>query len=272
MITETREVAVLEQPQVEQRVLRPEGPEDERAPSAPARSTPGTSTLGDAMRALARDRRDAVEEQRQARRHQRHADEVEGLRRLRVVLRQRDARRRSRATTPIGTLIRKIQCQLATCDQPAAEDRARRSGRAASARRGSPSAGPSGAGPAARVMIVMPSGISMPPPRPCRTRKPISIVESTSPSRTARSRAVNSAIASHVEALGAEPVGGPAGQRDDRGEGERVAGDGPGDGGVRQRRVGSSPKTVWKRRQRDVDDGDVEDRHDRARGRRRRRP
>ena len=28
-------------------------------------------------------------------------------------------------------------------------------------------------GPAARVMIVMPSGISMPPPRPCRTRKPI---------------------------------------------------------------------------------------------------
>ena len=30
-------------------------------------------------------------------------------------------------------------------------------------------------GPAARVMIVMPSGISMPPPRPWSTRKVISI-------------------------------------------------------------------------------------------------
>ncbi len=29
-------------------------------------------------------------------------------------------------------------------------------------------------GPAALVMIVMPSGISMPPPSPCRTRKPMS--------------------------------------------------------------------------------------------------
>ncbi len=30
-------------------------------------------------------------------------------------------------------------------------------------------------GPAARVMIVMPSGISMPPPRPWRTRNAVSI-------------------------------------------------------------------------------------------------
>ncbi len=29
-------------------------------------------------------------------------------------------------------------------------------------------------GPAARVMIAMPTGISMPPPRPCRTRKVMS--------------------------------------------------------------------------------------------------
>ena len=42
-------------------------------------------------------------------------------------------------------------------------------------------------GPAARVMIVMPSGISMPPPRPCSTRKPISapmlqaVAQSTDP-------------------------------------------------------------------------------------------
>ena len=30
-------------------------------------------------------------------------------------------------------------------------------------------------GPAARVMMVMPRGMSMPPPRPCSTRKPMSI-------------------------------------------------------------------------------------------------
>ena len=33
---------------------------------------------------------------------------------------------------------------------------------------------PTRCGPAARVRIVMPSGISMPPPKPCRTRKKIS--------------------------------------------------------------------------------------------------
>ncbi len=37
------------------------------------------------------------------------------------------------------------------------------------------SRGPSAIGPAARVMIVMPSGMSMPPPRPWRTRKATSI-------------------------------------------------------------------------------------------------
>ena len=44
------------------------------------------------------------------------------------------------------------------------------------------------AGPAARVMIVMPSGMSMPPPSPCRKRKPMSmpielaVAHSTEPS------------------------------------------------------------------------------------------
>ena len=73
---------------------------------------------------------------------------------------------------PIGTLMRKIQCQLATSmSQPP---------------RMGPKIGPSSigtpriamsrpirAGPAARVMIVMPSGMSMPPPSPCSTRKPM---------------------------------------------------------------------------------------------------
>ena len=33
---------------------------------------------------------------------------------------------------------------------------------------------PTRCGPAARVRIVMPAGMSMPPPRPCSTRKAIS--------------------------------------------------------------------------------------------------
>ena len=90
------------------------------------------------------------------------------------------------ATRPIGALIRKIQCQLATwISQPPMIG---------------PRIGPSSIGtpriaisrpirwgPAARVMIVMPSGISMPPPRPCRTRKPIrapmlqAVAQSTEP-------------------------------------------------------------------------------------------
>jgi hypothetical protein len=71
-------------------------------------------------------------------------------------------------------LIRKIQCQDATSiSQPP---------------RIGPKMGPSSmgtpriamrrpirAGPAARVMIVMPRGISIPPPSPCSTRKPMSI-------------------------------------------------------------------------------------------------
>ena len=80
----------------------------------------------------------------------------------------------ARATTPIGRLMRKIQCQLKwSMSQPP---------------RIGPKIGPSSIGmprtamsrpirfgPAARVMIVMPSGMSMPPPRPCRTRKATSI-------------------------------------------------------------------------------------------------
>ena len=62
----------------------------------------------------------------------------------------------------------------------------------------------------------------------------------------------------HVQALGAEAVGGPAGERDHGGERQRVAG---------RRPTGSSTATCRTRARacdRDVDDGHVEDRHDRA--------
>ena len=113
-------------------------------------------------------------------------------------------------------------------------------------------------GPAARVMIVMPSGISMPPPRPCSTRKAMSI------SMLRRGRAQHRAGGEqhhreHVEPLGAEPVGGPAGQRDHRGERQRVAGHRPGD-----LRPGVASNSLLEGRLRDADHGDVEDRHDRA--------
>ncbi len=83
----------------------------------------------------------------------------------------------TRATAPIGTLIKKIQCQLAaSINHPP---------------RIGPLIGPSNigtprtamtrpirSGPAARVMIVIPSGMSMPPPRPCNTRNAMSVVMS----------------------------------------------------------------------------------------------
>ena len=77
------------------------------------------------------------------------------------------------ATMPTGTLIRKIQCQLAT----SISHPPRIGPRIGPSSIGTPRIAirrPIRCGPAARVMIVMPSGISMPPPRPCSTRKPIS--------------------------------------------------------------------------------------------------
>ena len=89
---------------------------------------------------------------------------------------------------PIGRLIRKIQCQLSDVDQPAAEDRADDRAEQHRDAEDGHHAGRSRSGPAARVMIVMPSGISMPPPRPCRTRKAISDLDAARPWRTAPSR------------------------------------------------------------------------------------
>ena len=80
----------------------------------------------------------------------------------------------SSAPRPIGTLIRKIQCQLATSiSQPP-----RIGPKIGPSSMGTPSTAitrPTRSGPAARVMIVMPTGISMPPPSPWSTRKTVSI-------------------------------------------------------------------------------------------------
>src|SRR5690349_21978570 len=77
------------------------------------------------------------------------------------------------ATMPIGTLMKKIQCQLAvSISQPP-----RIGPKIGPSSMGTPSTAitrPIRCGPAAWVMIVMPSGISMPPPSPCSTRKLIS--------------------------------------------------------------------------------------------------
>ena len=66
-----------------------------------------------------------------------------------------------------------------------------------------------------------------------------------------------------VQTLGAEAVGGPAGERDDAREGEGVGRDGPRDGGVGERGV-PGRQVGLEVGEGDVDDGDVEDRHDRA--------
>ena len=59
---------------------------------------------------------------------------------------------------------------------------------------------PTRSGPAARVRIVMPSGISMPPPRPCRTRKRTSISSDVAAAQSTEP-AVKSATASSLEML-----------------------------------------------------------------------
>ena len=178
--------------------------------------------------------RQAVDEQREAGGEQREPERVEALApaagssRGRIAQRQRPARR-----SPIGRLMKKIQRQeTSSTSQPP-----RIGPRIGPSSIGTPMIAitrPTRCGPAARVRIVMPAGISMPPPRPCRTRKAISDSadqarpDSTEPAQEQRDR-------DHVEPLGAEAVGGPAGERDDRRERERVAGDDPLD--RRQRRV-----------------------------------
>ena len=96
------------------------------------------------------------------------------------------------AMMPIGTLIRKIQCQLAaSISQPP-----RIGPQIGPSSIGTPSTAitrPTRCGPAAWVMIVMPSGMSMPPPRPWIIRKAIrdsidhAVLHSTEPATNSTS-------------------------------------------------------------------------------------
>ena len=142
-----REVAVLEQPQVDQRVLGPERVEDERDHQGQAqdRGHPHAA-VGVVAVGGAGDRRDAVEEQRQPGRHQRHAEEVEGLRGLGRVLVEDEPGVDDRCEAE-RHVDQEDPVPAGVLDQPAAEDRAHDRAEQHRARRGSPSGGPSDAGP-----------------------------------------------------------------------------------------------------------------------------
>ncbi len=173
------------------------------------------------------------------------------------------APRRRRRGRPCrsATLIRKIQCQLATSiSQPPMIGP-----RIGPSSIGTPRIAisrPIRCGPAARVMIVMPTGMSMPPPRPCRTRKTIrpSMLQAVAHSAEP---ATNSAMADMYSRLVPNRSAAQPRQRDHGGQGQRVAGHRPGDGGVRERVAGRAEHRL-EGRQRDVDDRDVQDRHDGA--------
>ena len=164
-----------EQPQVEQRVLGPERVDHERRPSGPGRPGPAAAPWC----GRCRPRRGSTRRRRGTAPARGTSSACRRSRTTRTAAGcpwAARTRRRPAAMRPIGTLIRKIQCQLKwSISQPP---------------RIGPKIGPSSigtprmaisrpirAGPAARVMIVMPSGMSMPPPRPCSTRKPISMLD-----------------------------------------------------------------------------------------------
>ena len=114
-------------------------------------------------------------------------------------------------------------------------------------------------GPAVWASTLMPTGMIMPPPKPCRTRKKISDSadharpHSAEPSAEQRDR-------DHPHPLGPEALRHPARQRDHDRQREHVARRDPLDGV--QRRV----ELAGERLERDVDDRRVEDRHDHADG------
>ncbi len=221
---------------------------------------PGMMTFGREEGALTGDRGDAVEEQRKTRGHQRHADPVEGLRGLRAVGRQdtpgvEDRRGTDRHVDEEDPVPRVVVDEVAAEDR--AEDRAeehrhpedrhqaahpRRTGRARHDRHAERHEH------AATEALEGAEADEHPDGGRHRAQR-----------RTQREQEQ----CRHVEALRPEPVGRPAGERDDGRQGQGVGGDRPRDGGVRQRLAGLAEHHL-ERRESDVDDGDVEDRHDRA--------
>ena len=104
-------------------------------------------------------------------------------------------------------------------------------------------------------MISWPTGMIMPPPAPCSTRKSTSSVVEVG-DRAQRRADREQHERGHVHALGAESPRRPPRHRDHGRQREQVAGHDPLDLGDRAVQV------VPERPQRDVDDRRVEDRHD----------
>ena len=206
-------------------------------------------------RAVLGDRADAVEEGGQARGQQHHAEPVEGLRRLDVVLGQHDPGVDGR-----GDADRQVDQEdpvpRGVVDQGTAEDRAEdRAQQHRDAEHGHHATDALGAGRAGQDRHAERHEHA--------AAEALQDAEGDQHLQRAGGRAEHRADGEEqhgeeVEPLGAEAVGRPAGERDDARQGQRVAGHGPGDrgrGGV---------ELLLEGLERDGDDGDVEDRHDGA--------
>ena len=100
-------------------------------------------------------------------------------------------------------------------------------------------------------MIARLAGVSSAPPTPCRARPAISHGAVGARAHSSEARA-NQAIPHHEDPSAPEPVAAGPAEQDQRGEGERVAGDRPLQGGEADVQVAADV------RQRDVDDGGVD--------------
>ena len=161
------------------------------------------------------------------------------------------------ATMPIGQVDQEDPVPRRDADQPAAQDRAEdRAEQHRDAEHRHDAADPVGSGGAGQdrhaerhqhAAAETLEDPEAPPASPATS----AVAHRTEP-------AVNRATRQQVEALGAEPVGGPAGQRDHAGQGQGVGGHRPGHLGGRRVELGLEGLEG------DGHHGDVEDRHDGA--------
>ena len=112
--------------------------------------------------------------------------------------------------------------------------------------------GPSGS---EEVMIDSVAGETTAPPNPCSARAPISSPRESASAQASEENA-NSAVPGDEHAPASEQVGGAAAEHQEAGERDRVGVDDPLQAGGRE------VQAVAHRRQRHVDDGDVEDDHE----------
>jgi hypothetical protein len=215
----------------------------------------GDEDLGVPQRAGLRGGRDPVEEEREAGREQQHADPVEGLGRLDVVLGQHDRRVDQRRDAD-RQVDQEDPVPGRGVDEPAAEDRAEdRAEQHRDAEHRHHPSDPLGSGGAGQDRHAERHQHA--------AAEPLQHSEGDQLLERVGGRAEHRAGGEQherqqVQPLGAEAVGRPAGQRDHARQRERVAGHRPGD----LRRGGG--ELLLEGPQRHRDDGDVEDRHDGA--------